>query len=118
MSLRTRLTALTVGAVLAVAVPATAASAALPIGIPNVTSAPNPNLCLSGFVDPGPLGPSGPYGASGPYGPNGPLHGAANPIGNAATCGGGLDYFLRGGNISSFVNANLASVGITSSTGG
>jgi hypothetical protein len=111
MSLRTRLSALTaVIAALAVAAPVATAGAALPT-FP--TSGSNANLCLSGVVDPGPLGPSGPYGASGPYGPNGPLHGAANPIGNAASCGGGLTYFLRGGDISSFVNANLASVGIT-----
>jgi hypothetical protein len=114
MSLRTRLSAVTaVSAALAIALPA-AAGAAVPSPVaPLALPGSNSNLCLSGIADPGPLGASGPYGPGGPYGPNGPLHGAANPIGNAATCGGALTYFLRGGNVNSFVNANLASVGIT-----
>jgi hypothetical protein len=117
MSIRTRLAAVAAAsAALAVAVPVAGANAFVPIGLPG--SASNANLCLSGVADPGPLGPSGPYGPDGPYGPNGPLHGAANPIGNAATCGGGLTYLLRGGDVSSFVNANLASVGITSPSAG
>jgi hypothetical protein len=110
MSLRKRLPAVAaITSVLALAAPVATAGAALP-SLPSLQ--PNPNLCLSGVVDPGPFGPSGPYGASGPYGPDGPLHGAANPIGNAATCGGLLTFALRGGTVSSFVNANLASVGI------
>jgi hypothetical protein len=74
-------------------------------------SNPFANVCLKGVVDPGPLGPMGPYGAYGPYGPNGPLHNQTNPLGDVAGCGGALTYMLRGGNITSFVNANLASVG-------
>jgi hypothetical protein len=108
MSLRKRATAATaVIAALAVAAPVASANAAVP-GLPGL-GAPNPNLCLHGVVDPGPFGPSGPYGADGPYGPNGPLHGQPNPIGNAAQCGGLLTYVLRGGTLSSFVNANVAS---------
>jgi hypothetical protein len=53
----------------------------------------------------------GPYGPKGPYGPNGPLAGQPNPIGDAATCGGLFTYIVRGGDLSSFVNGNLASVG-------
>lgn len=111
MSLRRRLSAGTaVVAALAVAVPMAAAgtASAAPIGL--IGS--NPNLCLHGVVDPGPFGPSGPYGATGPYGPNGPLHNSPNPLGNVAQCGGGLTWLLRGGTVSSYVNANLASVGI------
>jgi len=119
LSLRTRLAAVTtVTAALAVALPVAGAGAALPIPIGFTGSAANSNLCLSGVADPGPLGPSGPYGVNGPYGPNGPLHGAPNPLGDTANCGGGLAYMLNGGTVSSFVNANLASVGITSPTGG
>jgi hypothetical protein len=117
MSLRKRLPAVAaVTAMLAVAAPVATAAAALPSILPHTGS--GSDICLSGVVDPGPFGPSGPYGADGPYGPNGPLHGAANPIGNAASCGGLLTYALRGGTISSFVNANLASVGVASPAGG
>jgi len=106
---------LAAAATLAVAVPA-GASAAIPgapsfapnAAIPGAPSfAPDPNLCLNGVVDPGPLGPSGPYGPDGPYGPNGPLHGTPNPMGNLASCGGALTFFLRGGTIDSFVQANV-----------
>jgi hypothetical protein len=106
-------------AVLALAAPVAGAGAALP-SLPSLLPtqpASTANICFSGVVDPGPFGPSGPYGAGGPYGPNGPLSHASNPIGNAATCGGFITYALRGGNISSFVNANLASVGINPSGG-
>jgi hypothetical protein len=114
MSLRTRFPAVAAAtALLAVAAPVATAGAALPSILPTqpVDTA---NICLSGVVDPGPFGPSGPYGAAGPYGANGPLNGRPNPIGNVATCGGLFTYALRGGNVSSFVNANLASVGIPS----
>jgi hypothetical protein len=109
-------TAAAVLCALAIAGPTAVASAAIPMpaGVPTPalpSMAPDPNLCLSGVVDPGPFGPMGPYGPRGPYGPDGPLHNAANPIGNAATCGGLLTYVLRGGTLDSFVNANLASVG-------
>jgi hypothetical protein len=83
------------------------ANAAVPnVSLPNPLQ-PNPNLCLSGIVDPGPFGPLGPYGPSGPYGANGPLHGQPNPIGNAATCGGLFTYILRGGNPASFVQNSI-----------
>jgi hypothetical protein len=98
-------------AVLAIAAPVATAGAASPSILP--ARQPPANICLSGVVDPGPFGPSGPYGADGPYGAQGPLAGAPNPIGNTASCGGLLTYVLRGGNVSSFVNANLASVGVT-----
>jgi hypothetical protein len=112
MSLRKRLPAAALAtAVLAIAAPVASAGAAVPSILPASQSP--ANICLSGVVDPGPFGPSGPYGADGPYGPDGPLAGRPNPIGNAATCGGLLTYALRGGTISSFVNANLASVGVT-----
>jgi hypothetical protein len=104
ISLRKTLAAATAVGVLAVAAPMSA-SAAVPT-LPNPL-APNPNLCLSGVVDPGPVGPRGPYGPQGPYGANGPLHGQANPIGNAATCGGLLTYVLRGGTLSSFVQNSI-----------
>lgn len=107
MSLRKRVSATAVIAALAVGAPVAAANAALP-SIPNPL-APNPNLCLHGVVDMGPFGPLGPYGDQGPYGPNGPLHNQPNPIGNAAQCGGLLTYALRGGTLSSFVNANINS---------
>ncbi|MCW3065605.1 MAG: hypothetical protein JWN32_2777 [Solirubrobacterales bacterium] len=116
MSLRKRASAASaVIAALAIAAPLASANAAIP-SIPAPSSlpnplAPNPNLCLQGVVDPGPFGPLGPYGPSGPYGVNGPLHGQQNPIGNAATCGGLLTYILRGGNLTSFVNGNVASLG-------
>jgi hypothetical protein len=112
MSLRKRLPAVAAAtAVLAIAAPVASAGAALPSILP--ARQPPANICFSGIVDPGPFGPSGPYGAAGPYGPDGPLNGAPNPIGNAAGCGGLLTYVLRGGTISSFVNANLSSVGVT-----
>lgn len=104
ISPRKTLAAATAVGVLAVAAPMSA-SAAVPT-LPNPLT-PNPNLCLSGVVDPGPFGPMGPYGPQGPYGANGPLHGQANPIGNAATCGGLLTYVLRGGTLSSFVQNSI-----------
>ena len=97
----------------ALAIGAPAASADPPsinVGLPTNGAG---QICFSGFADPGAFGPNGPYGASGPYGPNGPLHGRPNPIGDTASCGGLLTYLLRGGNVNTFVNANLASVGIT-----
>jgi hypothetical protein len=101
-------------AMLAIAAPVATAGAALPSILPTPTGpASTANICLSGIVDPGPFGPSGPYGPDGPYGANGPLAGATNPIGNAATCGGLFTYVLRGGDLTSFVNANLSSAGIT-----
>jgi hypothetical protein len=113
VSLRKRLLAASaVTALLASAVPLAAANAALP-PLPGLPGSDNSQICLHGIVDPGPLGPMGPYGPLGPYGKNGPLNGQPNPIGNAATCGGALTFFLRGGNLTSFVNGNLASVGIT-----
>ncbi|MEA2495248.1 MAG: hypothetical protein QOJ29_3159 [Thermoleophilaceae bacterium] len=112
MSLRKRLPAVAaVTAMLAVAAPVATAGAALPSILP---ARQDPaTICLSGIPDPGPFGPSGPYGPDGPYGHDGPLAGASTPIGNAATCGGLFTYVLRGGTLSSFVNANLASVGVT-----
>ena len=106
MSLRKRVTALAAtAAVLAVAAPvATAGAATQPVS--------TRDICLSGVIDFGPLGPYGPYGQYGPYGPDGPYAGRPNPLGNTAQCGGALDYILNGGTLSSFVNANLASVGI------
>jgi hypothetical protein len=113
MFIRSRLRATaTVLAVLALAAPAVAAGpAAADIPVPSITGIGTPNVCLNGVVDPGPLGPSGPYGPQGPYGPNGPLRNSPNPLGNVATCGGALAFILRGGTISSFVQANLQSVG-------
>ena len=112
MSLRKRFPVVAAAtAMLATAAPVATASAALPSILP--ARQPPADLCLSGVVDPGPFGPSGPYGADGPYGPDGPLAGATNPVGNVAQCGGLLTYALRGGTVSSFVNANLASVGVT-----
>jgi hypothetical protein len=120
MSLRKRFSAVTaIIASLAIAAPAVASAAiqmrqgaVTPFAPGAVTPfAPNPNLCLSGVVDPGPFGPLGPYGPMGPYGKNGPLNGQTNPIGNAATCGGLFTYILRGGTLTSFVQGNLASVG-------
>jgi hypothetical protein len=117
MSLRKRLPALAaVTAVLAVAAPVATAGAAPP-SIPTHPAS-TANACLSGFVDPGPFGPSGPYGAAGPYGPDGPLAGQPNPLGNVPSCGGLLTFVVRGGTVSSFVDANLSSVGITPPAGG
>jgi hypothetical protein len=98
--------ALAVSATLAAALPAAAGAAtpSLP-GLPGGGS--RADICLSGIPDLGPFGPMGPYGPSGPYGANGPLHGQANPIGNAATCGGLLTYVLRGGTLQSFVQGSL-----------
>jgi hypothetical protein len=107
MTLTKRLAAAAaVAGALAVAGPVAGASAA---GAPGTN--PFANVCLHGVTDPGPLGPMGPYGPQGPYGPNGPMKNSPNPLGNVATCGGGLTYILRGGSLTSFVNANLASVG-------
>jgi hypothetical protein len=109
MSLRKNLAAVTAVGALAVAAPV-AANAAVPSILPNPLGG-NANVCLHGVVDMGPLGPYGPYGPSGPYGANGPLHGQPNPIGDAATCGGTAAFILRGGDLTSFINGNLASVG-------
>jgi hypothetical protein len=106
LSLRKSLAAATAVGVLAVAAPVTANAAVPTATLPNPLK-PNPNLCLSGVVDPGPFGPSGPYGPMGPYGKDGPLHNSPNPIGNAATCGGLITYVLRGGNLNSFVQSSL-----------
>jgi hypothetical protein len=94
---------LVAAAALAAAAPAGASAAP----IPSFTPPDNSNLCIKGFTDPGPLGPSGPYGPDGPWGANGPLHGQANPLGNVAECGGALTFILRGGTIDSFVQANI-----------
>jgi hypothetical protein len=101
------LAGLTVGA------PAAGAATAPGLALPTPAAPTNPyaNVCLSGIVDPGPLGPNGPYGANGPWGPNGPMHGSPNPLGNVAGCGGGLAFILRGGTLASFVQANVAAVG-------
>ena len=105
MSLTKRVAAATaVVAALAAAGPVTASHAAVP-GLPGLGQ-PDPNLCLHGFGG-GAFGPAGPYGPSGPYGPDGPMHGYANPIGNAAECGGFLTYALRGGTVSSYVDATI-----------
>jgi hypothetical protein len=113
MSFRRRVAAVTAGAAaLAMAVSVTTASADPLVPAPMLPGA-SPNACLSGFADPGPLGPSGPYGASGPYGPNGPMAGRPNPLGNVPQCGGMFAFVMRGDTVNSFVNANLASVGIT-----
>jgi hypothetical protein len=113
MLIRSRLRATAaVVAVLGLSAPIVAAApASAAIGPLNALPVPGPDACLSGVVDPGPFGPSGPYGVDGPYGPNGPLHGSPNPLGNVPSCGGALAFLLRGGTVSSFVNANLASVG-------
>ncbi|MEA2383283.1 MAG: hypothetical protein QOH72_3254 [Solirubrobacteraceae bacterium] len=107
ISVRKTLAAATAAGLLAVAVPVTANAAVPSIPLPANPLQPNPNLCLPGIVDPGPFGPLGPYGPKGPYGPNGPLHNQPNPIGNAATCGGGITYLLRGGTLGSFVQGSL-----------
>jgi hypothetical protein len=95
-----------VAAALAGIVPAAAGAATTP-AIPAIPKLNDPNLCLSGVVDMGPFGPLGPYGPSGPYGPNGPMAGQPNPIGNAATCGGLLTYFLRGGTVQGYIQASI-----------
>jgi len=107
ISVRKTLAAATAVGVLALAAPLGANAAVPSIPLPPNPLQPNPNLCLSGIVDPGPFGPLGPYGPEGPYGPNGPLHGQPNPIGNAATCGGGITYLLRGGTLGSFVQNSI-----------
>jgi hypothetical protein len=117
LSLRKRLSAVTaVSAALALAGPV-AANAAVPSSFPSL-AAPNPQFCAKGIVDPGPFGPDGPYGPKGPYGPDGPLHGQPNPLGDAATCGGLFAYVVHGGDLTSFVDGNLASVGITPPSAG
>jgi hypothetical protein len=98
---------LVAGATLAAAGPAVASAATLP----TPTDPAHPKLCFSGIKDPGPLGANGPYGPMGPYGQDGPLHGTANPLGDVATCGGLLTYILRGGTLSTFVQANLEAAG-------
>jgi hypothetical protein len=105
MHARKRLAAtLVAAAALAAAAPAGASAATLPVP-PSIGSL--SNVCLTGIVDPGPLGPEGPYGPNGPYGANGPLHGSKNPLGNVATCGGLITYILRGGTLPGFVQANI-----------
>jgi hypothetical protein len=91
-------------ATLAAVVPATGSAAITPV-FP--TGQNNSQICLSGVYDPGPFGPMGPYGPLGPYGKDGPLNGQPNPLGDVASCGGLFTYILRGGNVSSFVQANL-----------
>ena len=120
MSVRQRLAAAAATvAALAIAAPVATAASTLPIGPqltqPGATS--TGDVCFKGFLDIGPFGPYGPYGPSGPYGPNGPLAGHPNPIGDAATCGGFITYILRGGTLNSFVQGNIASVGIQPPTG-
>lgn len=112
MSLRKRVSALAaMAAALAVAGPVAAAGAQGPVTLPNLpgVTGSGANLCIHGVgaFDLGPFGPMGPYGPSGPYGANGPLHNQPNPLGNAATCGGLLTYFLRGGDFTSFLNASI-----------
>jgi hypothetical protein len=120
MSVRKRLSAMTaLGAAVAIAAPAATAGAqapptvpGLPAGanaIPGLPTNANGEICLQGITDLGPFGPMGPYGPNGPYGEHGPLHGQPNPIGDAATCGGLITYLLRGGDLASFVNGNIAS---------
>jgi hypothetical protein len=91
-------------AALAAAAPAGASAQTLPVP-PTADSL--ANICLPGIVDPGPLGPMGPYGQYGPYGPDGPLHGAQNPVGDVANCGGLFTYILRGGTLQGFIQANI-----------
>jgi hypothetical protein len=110
MRVPTRLAA-TLATAVTLAVPA-GAIAATPPSMPSMPNfGPDPNLCLKGVVDFGPLGPMGPYGPDGPYGAKGPLNGQPNPLGNVATCGGSLTYILRGGTLPGFVQANLNSAG-------
>jgi hypothetical protein len=105
MHARKRLAAtLFAAAALAAAAPAGASAQTLPVP-PSADSF--ANVCLPGIVDAGPLGPMGPYGEYGPYGPDGPLHGAKNPLGDVANCGGLFTYFARGGTIDGFVQANI-----------
>jgi hypothetical protein len=111
MFIRSRLWA-AAAATMALSASVVAASpAAAAIG-PQTAAPSSSKVCLHGVTDPGPLGPSGPYGVQGPYGPNGPLHGATNPLGADVNCGGALAFMLNGGTIDSFVQANLASVGL------
>jgi hypothetical protein len=106
MHARKRLVAtLAAAAAVAGAAPVAAHAQAAP-----ATPAPS-NVCLSGVSDPGPLGPSGPYGPDGPWGEKGPLHGQPNPLGDVANCGGSLAFIMRGGTVSSFVQANLQAAG-------
>jgi hypothetical protein len=125
LSLRNRLSAVTaVTAAVAIAGPVAAGAAAPSFPAPGTSfptpptsfptpGTPDPNFCVKGTFDPGPFGPDGPYGPKGPYGPDGPLSGKPNPLGDAATCGGLFTYIVRGGDLTSFVNGNLSSVGIT-----
>lgn len=105
MHARKRLAATLIGAAaLAAAAPTGASAAPMPV-LPSADSL--ANVCLPGIVDSGPLGPMGPYGEFGPYGPDGPLHGAKNPLGDVANCGGLFTYFARGGTLDGFVQANI-----------
>jgi hypothetical protein len=94
---------LAAAAVVAAAAPAGASAAP--------AAAAPPQICLSGVADPGPFGPMGPYGAFGPYGKDGPLYGQPNPLGDIPSCGGFITFILRGGTVSSFVQANLHAAG-------
>ena len=96
---------LAAGAAFAAVTPAAAGAA-----VPGAATAPS-KLCFKGVNDPGPFGPMGPYGAYGPYGKYGPLAGKPNPLGDVAGCGGLLTFILRGGTVSSFVQANLQAAG-------
>ena len=113
MSLRTRLAAglAAVAAALVIA-PVGSAGADPPLGA--LGGGCGAGIGLAGVG----LGSAGPYGPSGPWGPAGPMRGHPNPLGDAAQCGGFGAYILNGGTIESFVNANLASVGITGPSGG
>jgi hypothetical protein len=99
-------TALAAAAALVAVVPSAASAATLPAPF-----APNSKVCLSGIIDPGPLGPMGPYGPLGPWGKDGPMNGQPNPLGDVATCGGALTYILRGGTLPGFVQANVQAMG-------
>jgi len=94
----------------AVAALAAVAPAAAGAAVPGASNAPS-RLCFKGVADPGPLGPMGPYGPLGPYGKYGPMAGKPNPLGDVAGCGGLLTFVLRGGTVSSFVQANLQAAG-------
>jgi hypothetical protein len=91
---------LVAAAIVAVAAPAGASAA-------TTTAQPATEVCFPDIVDLGPLGPYGPYGPRGPYGVDGPLHGQPNPLGDVATCGGFITYVLRGGTLTSFIQANI-----------
>jgi hypothetical protein len=95
---------LAAGATIAAVAPA-AANAAPPGAITDPSK-----VCFQGVPDFGPFGPYGPYGAYGPYGKDGPLHGQPNPLGDAANCGGLLTYIIRGGTLTSFIQANVQSI--------